>query len=86
MIRISTPVKASIIILACVAPFVFPSIITAALAFSAALIFPPLAIVLGMLTDLLYEPGNYWPLASIVGVLLCILAVVVRSFVKTRIM
>ncbi len=86
MIRISTPVRASVIILACISPFIFPSIITTLLAFGAALVFPPLAILLGILMDLLYEPSNYWPVASIVGVILCVLALLVRSFVKTRIM
>lgn len=86
MIRISMPARISIIILACVSPFFFPSIITVVLAFAAALIFPPFAILLGMLTDLLYEPTNYWPIASIVGTLLCVMAIFVRSFVKTRIM
>ena len=86
MIRISIPVRVSIIILACIAPFIFPSIITALLAFAAALIFPPLAIALGILTDLLYQPANYWPMASTIGIFFCVLAVLVRSFVKTRIM
>ncbi|HEV7121436.1 MAG TPA: hypothetical protein VGN56_01260 [Candidatus Paceibacterota bacterium] len=86
MIRVSAPARAGIIILACIAPFVFPSAVTAVLAFAAALIFPPLAILLGMLTDLLYEPSGYWPLASMIGVLLCVAALLVRSFVKARIM
>jgi hypothetical protein len=86
MIRVSTPVRAGIIILSCVSPFLFPSAITALLAFAAALIFPPLALLLGILMDLLYEPSNYWPIASIVGAILCVLALLVRSFVKTRIM
>jgi hypothetical protein len=86
MIRVSKAIQVSIIILACMAPFLFPSVISACLAFSAALIFPPLAIVLGILTDLLYQPAHYWPMASLVGLLLCVVAVMVRSFVKTRIM
>lgn len=86
MIRINAPERAGIIVLACIAPFVFPSAVTAALAFAAALIFPPLAILIGMLMDLLYEPAGYWPLASMIGVLLCALALLVRSFVKARIM
>ncbi len=84
MIRIG--MRIVIIALACIAPFVFPSQLTAALAFAAALIFPPLAIILGMLTDLSSEPTGYLPLASIFGVVLCVAAVVVRSFVKARIM
>jgi hypothetical protein len=86
MMRLGTPARASIIVLACASPFLFPSAVTAILAFAAALIFPPLAILLGILMDLLYEPANYWPVASIVGVLLCVVAVIVRTFVKTRIM
>ncbi|MDB5237682.1 MAG: hypothetical protein JWL88_784 [Parcubacteria group bacterium] len=86
MIRIGLPVRISIVILACASPFLFPAIITAILAFAAALVFPPLAILLGMLMDLLYEPSNYWPVASIAGLLLCLIALVVRSFVKARIM
>lgn len=86
MIRIGMPARIGIIILACAAPFIFPSFIAAILAFAAALIFPPLAILLGMLMDLLYEPAGYWPIASIIGVLFCIAGFLVRSFVKARIM
>jgi len=86
MIRFSTPTKVAIILLACASPFLFPYAITAMLAFAAALIFPPLALLLGMTIDLLYEPSAYWPLASIVGVIICLTAVFVRSFVKARIM
>jgi hypothetical protein len=86
MIRVSLPLRIGIIALTCVSPFIFPSILTGILAFAAALIFPPLAIVLGMLTDLLYEPTGYWPFASMLGVILCVIALFVRSFVKERIM
>lgn len=86
MIRIGLPVQAGILILAAAAPFFFPSLLTAFLAFLAALVFPPAAIALGMLTDLLYEPAGYWPFASILGIVFCLVAVAVRSFVKTRIM
>lgn len=86
MIRIGLPAQIGIIVLACIAPFIFPSILTAFLAFAAALIFPPIAVALGILTDLLYDPAGYWPVATITGILLCALAALVRAFVKARIM
>lgn len=86
MIRISLPVQAGILVLAVCAPFFFPSILTALLAFCAALVFPPFAIALGILTDFLYQPAGYWPFATVIGVVFCLLAIAVRSFVKTRIM
>lgn len=86
MMRVPMPARAGVVILACLSPFLFPSIVTAVLAFCAALVFPPLPILIGMLMDLLYEPAGYWPMASIVGVILCIVALLVRSFVKARIM
>ena len=86
MTRVIPPIQVGIVILAGVAPFVFPAWITLFLAFLAGLVFPPLAIASGMLVDLLYQPRGYWPVASMLGVVLCILALLVRSFVKTRIM
>lgn len=84
--RVPVPVRISIVFLACISPFLFPSIVTALLAFGAALVFPPLALLIGMLMDLLYQPAGYWPLASSAGIVLCLIAFFVRSFVKTRIM
>lgn len=86
MIRVSMSIRAGIVILAFFSPFLFPSVITFVLGFAAALVFPPIAILIGMLTDLLYEPSGYWPLASVIGLVFCLLAIIVRSFVKARIM
>ncbi|KND50997.1 MAG: hypothetical protein AB202_01140 [Parcubacteria bacterium C7867-007] len=78
--------RIGIIAVACISPFLFPSVITAILAVCAAFIFPPIAIVIGMLTDLLYEPTGYLPFASIFGLIICVSVFFVRSFLKTRIM
>ncbi|KND49706.1 MAG: hypothetical protein AB203_01310 [Parcubacteria bacterium C7867-008] len=86
MIQLPLSTRVGIILLACVSPFIFPAAITVVLAFGAAFIFPPIAIAIGMLTDLLYEPSGYLPIGSIIGLVLCIVAALVRTFVKTRIM
>jgi hypothetical protein len=86
MIRVGLPIQIGILVLATLAPFFFPTGLTATLAFLSALIFPPMALVLGILMDLLYLPGNSWPLATLAGAVVCLFAIAVRSFVKARIM
>lgn len=86
MIRLGLPARIGILVLAAVSPFFFPYPLTILLALAAAFVFPPSVIALGILIDLLYHPVGYWPIASMIGVALCLLAFGVRYFVKTRIM
>ncbi len=75
--------------------FFFPYSATALFSFFASLYFPPTAFLVGTLSDLLYYtayPTTYptvmpaFPSASIVGLLLSGVALLVRRFVKARIM
>lgn len=80
------PARVGIVILAAISPFLFPTPVTILLGTAAACVFPPIAIGLGILIDLLYQPAHYWPVGTIVGVVICLMSVAVRSFVKARIM
>lgn len=66
--------------------FLFPWPLTATLAFLAGLAFPPVPLAVGIIADLLYYPGSGWWYATGTGLCLALLAVLVRRFVKERIM
>ena len=68
--------------------FFFPYPATVILALLASLYFPPIALFVGIFTDLLYyTPGaSSWPIASLIGLLSSVIAFFVRRFMKARIM
>ncbi|MEA2701947.1 MAG: hypothetical protein QOE22_656 [Candidatus Parcubacteria bacterium] len=66
--------------------FFFPWPMTLVASFAAGLVFPPLALVVGILVDVLYSPGTGWFIGATSGVILCALSYGVRHIVKTRIM
>lgn len=86
MIRLNTGVRTAIVILATFSPFVFPWQLTLFLGFCAGLIFPPLALFMGFLTDILYFAGNGWPMGTAIGLLGYGICTFVRYIVRTRIM
>ncbi len=71
---------------AIVAPLYIPWYLAILLAAFAAGFVPPIAIVVGLIFDLLYYPGNGLPYFTILGVLGAAIAFFVHRFVKTRIM
>ncbi len=77
-----------LIALAVLSPFLFPYPVTLALSFVASLFYPPLALVVGILTDLLYYVPSVapLPLAVLTGLALSIAAFFMQRFLKTRIM
>lgn len=79
--------RISAILLAAVGIVAFPWPLAAAFAAIAALFFPPLALIWGVLTDVLYyTPGAYpVPLYTILGLAGFIVAEFVHGFVKARI-
>ncbi|MEK7511201.1 MAG: hypothetical protein AAB582_03120 [Patescibacteria group bacterium] len=81
-------VRASTILLALVGVVAFPWPLTVVFVFIAALFLPPLALLCGVLYDILYfVPGAYpFPLATLLGLAGFLVAEVVHGFVKTRIM
>lgn len=68
-------------------PFFFPFPATLVLAALASLYLPPIALLVGILTDLLYyTPGAAtWPIATILGLFISLAALLVRRFLKARI-
>lgn len=65
--------------------FFFPYAITSILSGIASLYFPPTAILVGVLTDLLYYMPPGIPSASLAGIALSGTAFLVRRFIKARI-
>ena len=63
-----------------------PWAMTLVFIFLAGLVFPPAALALGVLTDLLYYPGVGLPWGVITGALIMLVSALVRHFVKTSIM
>lgn len=66
--------------------FIFPWPFALILGTIAAVYLPGAALGLGVLYDVLYFPGGTWPLATILGFVGTGVALLVRRFVKTRIM
>ncbi len=83
---ISRNLKIGVLILTALSVVWFPWILTEALMIASALIFPPTAIAYGVLADVLYYPGSGYPLGLVTGVVMTLGALMVRYFVKTRIM
>jgi len=78
-VRVGTPIAAFLSL------FWFPWIVSILFIFFSGLVFPPLALALGILADILYYPGSGLPWGSISGLLLALFSALVRHFVKTRI-
>jgi hypothetical protein len=77
-----------IVLLAILAPYIFPWPYTLVLSIVASLFFPPTAIIVGALMDFLYylpHAGSV-PIFTIFGVLISTMAYFVHQFLKTRIM
>ncbi len=64
----------------------FPWALTVIFIFVSGLIFPPLALFFGILTDSLYYSGQGYYVATLLGGFLMLITYLVRHFVKTRIM
>jgi hypothetical protein len=81
-------IRAVLSVAALLSPFFFPYVVTLVLAVSAALFLPAVALFTGILVDLLYyTPGaSPLPFATIAGVCIAGLAIVVRRFLKARIL
>ncbi len=73
--------------LALLSPFLFPYPATLAFSFAASVFLPPVGLLAGLLTDVLYyTPGaSGWPIAVIAGLFISIIGFFVRRFLKTRI-
>ncbi|HYE23072.1 MAG TPA: hypothetical protein VEA92_01305 [Candidatus Paceibacterota bacterium] len=78
-------VRAILIILAMVAPFTMPWAYAVLLGLIASYFFPPTALVMGTLFEVLYGQGTV-PYAFFIGAVIFTLMLGVRRFVKTRIM
>ena len=76
-----------IILAAFLSPFFFPFPATLVLMFAAATLVPPVALVIGVLVDALYlAPGAVaLPWGTLWGVALTLLGLLVRRFIKARI-
>ncbi|HEY4489578.1 MAG TPA: hypothetical protein VJA87_03830 [Candidatus Paceibacterota bacterium] len=66
--------------------FFFPWPMTLVASFAAGIVFPPLALIVGVLVDVLYSPGEGLFVGTLWGAGLAALAYGVRYFVRTRIM
>jgi len=84
--KVPLPIRAAILVLALLSLFWLPWRISLLLVFAAGLVFPPTALALGILADLLYYPGHGFPWASAEGLAITLICAAVRHFVKTRIM
>jgi hypothetical protein len=73
-------------LLAALSLFWLPWPLTVVLMFGAGYLYPPLALLIGIAADILYYPGHGYPHGAITGAVVTALAVMLRTFVKTRIM
>ena len=78
--------KATAIILALVAPFIFPTVLTGVIVLLAAVVVPPVGILAGVLIDVLYyTPAVSLPYGTLTGAVLTGVGYVMHQFIKTRI-
>jgi hypothetical protein len=84
--RVPGYAKAGVVALAGAGVFLLPWPLTLVLIFFAGLVFPPVALLFGLLADALYYPGTGMLWGSAAGLILAVVSWVVRHFVKTRIM
>lgn len=78
-------IRIAIIFLALVAPFVLPWGLALAIGCIAAIFFPPVAIILGTLFEVLYGYGSI-PYAFLTGIGVFAVSYWIRSFLQTRVM
>lgn len=79
--------KALAVILALVAPLLFPTLLASLIVLALSFVVPPVGLVAGVLTDSLYHtPGQPMPLGTLIGGSITLIAYGVHRFVKTRIM
>jgi len=78
-------IRAALIVLSLVAPFTVPWQYAIVLGIAASYFFPPIALVLGTLFEVLYGQGGL-PYAFVTGAAVAAVMFGVRRFVKTRIM
>ena len=75
------------LVIGLVAPLVFPAALAFILVAAASLVFPPVALMAGVLTDAVYKTAFVQvPYASLVGLFLMFFGYAVHWFVRTRIM
>jgi hypothetical protein len=75
------------IVVACLAPLLFPVALASLLVLLAAVIVPPVGLLAGVIADALYyTPGVHLPYATFAGLLATGIGYVVHRFIKTRIM
>lgn len=79
-------IRSVVILAAVLSLFLFPWPFALVLATSASLMLPVSGVALGIVYDALYMPGGSWPLATTAGLLLTGAALLVRRFIKARIM
>lgn len=75
-----------VVVAAVLSLFLFPWPFALILAVAASLMLPLSGIAFGILYDALYMPAGTWPMATIAGCGLTVIALIVRRFVKARIM
>lgn len=78
--------RALILLSAFVAILWLPWSVTLVFIFAAAIVTPPAALALGLFADALYMSHAWVPLGSAWGLLLMLLAILVRHFARSRIM
>jgi hypothetical protein len=78
--------KGGVLILSTLSLFWWPWPFSVFLMFLSGLIFPPASLALGITADLLYYPGHGYLWATLTGAFITLISVLVRHFVKTRIM
>lgn len=71
---------------ALLAPLLFPATVSFLVVLVAAYVFPPVALLAGVVTDALYRTSFSLPYASILGLVVMGLMYAVHWFLRTRIM
>ena len=66
--------------------FWFPWPLTVSLMVLSGFLFPPSALLLGVIAEVLYYPGQGYFWATLTGACIMMLSIAVRHFMKTRIM
>jgi len=84
--KVPSYVRAGTPLVAFLSLFWFPWAVSCAFMFLAGLVFPALALALGVFADILYYPGVGIPWGSVIGLALALASAFVRHLVKTRIM
>jgi hypothetical protein len=83
---ISPYTKVGVVVLAGLSLFWFPWNFSVFLMIVSGLIFPPASLALGIIADLLYYPGHGYLWGTLIGAAITLICLLVRHFVKTRIM